>query len=212
MNKASNISDAEIISETPIDAAADSDLHAAMGAPTEQKAPTLNSASSNWNFSDEPIEEEAAQTETTEQKPEPDTKEKPNAKTGDHKYRLSAETATLMYDQALQIGCNLRINQKFNKKFTKDEKNRILEQDLEDRKLDELDEADKLLKRKWDRYSKKKTNKINAIPLNEQETKNVTDAFYQYFKVKQIELPPEWVLAFAIGGTTIDRIIETEAD
>ena len=99
---------------------------------------------------------------------------------------------------------------KFNKKFSSEEKEKIL--DIEDKEAALLDDKEKALKRKWDRLLKKYEKKKEQIPLNEQERKDLESAFYNYFDYKQKELSPEWFIGMAIvnsiGSRTIDLITD----
>lgn len=190
------------------------DLHSALEEATETKPPIDNATGAGWDFTKVTTDEK----ETIDDK-KPDTEErkgeeksKPGERVPDTRKKLSAETATLMWDQFLQLVGNARVNSVFKKKLTPEEKERILTEDLEDKKLDEVEESDKVLKRKFDRLLKKRDAKIKNIPLNPTEWENHVKAFYNYFKVKDIELPPEWALAFTLGGTLVDRVIEVEAD
>ena len=135
------------------------------------------------------------------------------AKITDAVKRASAETATLMYDQLLTVVCNIRINAKFKKRFSDEERARVIDKDLEFTEIEKLEnQKDKDLAAKWHRLLKVRDKKIKEIPLSEQETKRHEDAFYNYFKIKDIALPPEWLLFGNLIFTTIDRVIETELD
>lgn len=205
----------------PANEQAQQTIHEALSAPTETKAPQQQNASTLWDW-DKAEETPPPPPNTNHTAPPPNTPPgepkteaeapKGSEKVSDTLKKQSAETATLMWDQFLQLAGNARVNSKFKKKFTKEESQKIIEHDLEDTKYNDVEEEDKVLKTKFDRLLKKRDRVILNIPLNEKEYKNHVAAFYNYFKVKDIEMPPEWALGFTLGATFIDRSIDIEFD
>jgi hypothetical protein len=118
-----------------------------------------------------------------------------------------------MYGQALEVCFTIAANSKLNKKFTAEEKKVIIDKDLEfteEEKL--LDEAEKTLAKKWKYYNKKRKHTLAEIPLKEEEEKRLTNAFYNVFKVKNITMPPEYLLLANLLFTTTDRIVDAVID
>lgn len=208
------------------------DLHTRLAQVTEVKAPS-STAAPTWFAEDKDFETtsptgtvtnasnvSSSDSDSNRNENQPGNQNNPEqkptataAKLPDAVVRASAETATLMYDQALTVGCTIAINSKFNKKFTDDEKKQILDKNLEDTPEEALlNEADKQLAAKWKRLNKKKARSLNEIPLSDAEEKRITEAFYNYFKIKNITMPPEYLLLFNLVFTTADRIVETIVD
>lgn len=190
------------------------DLHAALSEATETKAPQADKASDAWDFSKvDSATETVAEPGTEEPAKKEEAKEpKASAKVSEEVRKASAETATMMFDQLLQLTGNFAVNNKFKKKLTADEQKRVLEKDLEDCELDALEEEDRILKKKFDRLIKNRDKKIKNIPLDADETKRCETSFNQYLKEKNIEVPSEYLLAFTLITILADRTIEVYAD
>jgi hypothetical protein len=196
------------------------DLHAALSEATEQKAPTGDNNTGAWDFNKvepettptEPPIQSTSPTDSTPEKPNPAAEPKGPGKVSDDVKRASAETATLMFDEFLQLTGNFAVNTKFKKKITPEEQKRILEKDLEDADFDLLEEADRILKKKFERLLKNRDRKLKGIALDDPEKKRCFTSFYNYFKIKDIAMPPEWLLSFTLGSIVIDRTIDVMAD
>lgn len=179
------------------------------------KGATASDTKQNQDQKETVEETEDPQTEETKNNSESETKnpKKPlSASELSDVQKASADTATLMFDQILQVVSTPLVNYKFKKKFTDEQRREILQKDLIDKALDQLEEQDKILKRKWEREVERRDYKIKNIPLNEKEEKNVNTAFLNYFKVTGKTMPPEWLLAFALTSITADRAIEVFVD
>lgn len=202
-------------------------LHEKLAQATEYKEPTGTTESwfaSENEINDIPsptgtpntnttiLKEPTEQTSTTQTQSQ--TKEAASGtKVPDAVKRASAETATLMWDQLLSVLGAWRVNSNFKKKFSEAEQTIILEKNLEDVPEENLtDPVEKTLHSKFHRLLKKRDQKMKNIPLSEDEKSRHEDAFYQVFKIKDIALPPEYLLYANLGFTLIDRIIETEVD
>lgn len=205
-------------------------LHSRLSMATEQKAPSTNTGPT-WFADDDDVKELTPPTGNvssmdpdsnrgenengpTAQQPAP-TPQPTNttSKITDAALRASAETATLMYGQVLEVGCTIAINAKFNKRFSEEDKKTIIDKNLEDTPEEAiLNEAEKQLAAKWKRLTKNRKRTLDKIPLQPDEEKRLTDGFYNYFKIKNISMPPEYVLFFNLFTTATDRIIETIID
>lgn len=199
-----------------------SDLHAALAQSTESKAPGT-SAGPAWTF-DETEGEFQAQTAETQNnqsgsnasdnflkgddRPASERLAKPRVP--DEVKRASAETATAALDSLLGMVCVPLIDRKIRKRFTEEEMDKGAA--LEDRKDEELSDEDLRIKNKWNRLMKLRDHKIKNVDLSAKETKNCETAFYNYFKIKDIAMPPEWLLYISLGSIVIDRVIEAVTD
>lgn len=201
-------------------------IHEQFAEATEHKEPGTESFV--WNF-DEDLKESDFQSQnksntdwfnesenSTENNFEQSTKSEqtqtPKHQSTEATKKMSAETAAFLFDEALQLIGIPITNYRFKKKFSDEERERILENDIEDKLLEDLEDYDRVLKRKWNRLLKQRDNKIKAIPLNPDEKDKVEKAFYQYFKVKNIDMPPEWLLGFMLGRIIVDRTLEVALD
>jgi hypothetical protein len=103
------------------------------------------------------------------------------------------------------------INYKFKKKFS-DEEIEKLDAGVEDKNKDELDGEDLALRNKWDRLMRKRDKKIQGIPFDEGEEKDLHTACFNYMDIKEKELPPEYFLALTaatiIGKRAIDAFFD----
>lgn len=181
------------------------DIHNTLATPTEVKTPGSSQAFT-WNFDDSP---EA--TESVENASIPASSDGKKV-ISEEERRNSAETTVIMADQLVQLIANMRINAKFKNKFTEQERTTIMEKDLEFADPNKLEEADRLLKTKWDTYLRRRDRKMEKIPLDKNEMRRYVDAVYQYYKVKNMTMPPEYLLLFNVAQHLIDRAIETEFD
>jgi len=189
-------------------------LHDKLRQQTETKAPSANAQSLSWmpegdegiNTATETIEE----TKTTEPTTAPASKKE---MVPDSVKRASAETATLMYDQLLTVFGSFRVNTKFKKRFSIEEMMQVNDLDLEHTPIENLtSDVDKQIHIKFNSLLKKRDKKIAKLPLDDYETKRITDSFYHVFKLKDIAMPPEYLLYANLAFTFIDRAIETEID
>lgn len=162
-------------------------------------------------------DDEAIETnKATEAKPanvdNKDTQEnKPTAPITEKAKRSSASVAVGMLDMTFQTILTPIHGWKFKRKFKADEVKK-LDDYVADSTLDDLDESDKKLKRKWDRLLKNYEKKKDAIPLADKEKQDLENAFYQYFSFKEKTLPPEWFVGMAVinslGKRAIDLIVD----
>lgn len=199
-----HLEEAQTVNQEP------SNLHDALAQATEYKNPSQEKSA--WDFSNlDESQDNQEENENIENKGPEKPKNAPQ-KVSDEVKRDSARTATVLFSQLIEVTGTFAINQKFKKKLSPEEKQRIIESDLEDKLLDEIDEADRILKKKFDRLLKQRDKKIKAIPLSNEEEKRCENSFYEYFKIKDISMPPEWMLGFTLGTILIDRTIEVVAD
>lgn len=200
-----------------------SDIFAALNQPTEHKAPG-STATLGWNFDDD----ESNGPQSGGPSPEPATgsgkadneflrsDERPAAerlkapRVPDEVKRASAQTATAAVDSLLTMACVPLIERKMRKRLTEEELDKG--PDLEDRKDEELQDEELRIKKKWMRTMKLREHKLREIPLNSKEEKNLETAFYNYFKIKDIAMPPEWLLYISLSSILIDRVIEVVTD
>lgn len=184
-------------------------IHDVLEEQTEIKAPSQEQPKI-WDFTDAEVVEEAEEEKTTQPDTE-DKKQKPG-KITDKAKQASARTAVGMLN-LLQKGIFTPIiSYKYKKKFTDEEITRLDEGQLIDKKKDELQPEDLALRNKWDRLMKKCERKLEEIPLDETEKKDLEEAFFAYFDYKEKTLPPEWFVAFAcinaIGKRAVDVFTE----
>lgn len=171
---------------------------------------------SPWKFDAEDdlplpnVNPEGEEPSSTTDKPQPDQAARP--KISEEIKKTSAETSTMLFDSVLKIAGGIIVSAKFKKRFNSEEMKTILEKDLEDKSLDEVDAQDLLLKKKFDRLLKQRDRKNNAIALDDDEHATVYDAFYQYYKVKDISMPPEALLYFTLGSILASRTLEIAFD
>lgn len=193
-------------------------LHAALAEQTEQKTPGTSTGPA-WNFEqDEQIAAEAEESAATDggkddflrtdNRPAGERINKPRVP--DEVKRASAETATAALDSLLSMTCVPLIDRKIRKRLTEEEMD--LGFNLEDKKDDELNDEELRIKNKFTRLMKLRQHKIDNVELSTKEIKNVETAFYNYFKIKDIAMPPEWLLYISLGSIVIDRVIEVVTD
>ncbi len=184
--------------------------------PTEYKEPGKASGPA-WDFNNTEAETDAPQEEKkAEGEPAAQGERKTN-KIPDEVKKASAETATLMFDELLQMMCKPVLYHKHKKKFTEEEREAISEHDLQDKDLAQItDEKQQILKKKWDRHYKKLEQKLLNIPLSKKpsndEYNRVYVSFYNYFKATDTALSPGWLMAFTFSSLAIDRGIEVFTD
>jgi hypothetical protein len=200
--KTDNIPDAEI------------DLENELSQPTETKTPS-NEGTKSWSF-DEDIEETPAvkdppKTETTNSAAEqaktsgPEQK-KAESKITDKAKHASARTAVNMINLFQKGLFPPILNYKFQKKFTDEEKTKILDVQNKDKK--DLEGEDLALRNKFDRLMKAHNKKIDAVPFTEVEEQDMETAFFTYFDYKEKTLPPEWFIGMTIANTLGKRFID----
>lgn len=195
------------------------DLHAALAEQTETKAPGT-STGPGWTFDEadeQTFEQPAAPganatgSENFMQNDGRSTKEKlAQPRVPDEVKRASAQTATAALDSLLSMTCVPLIDRKIRKRLTEEEMDKGAS--LEDRKDEELNDEELRIKNKFTRLMKLRDHKIKNIDLSSKETTNIETAFYNYFKIKDIAMPPEWLLYLALGSVIIDRGIEVITD
>ena len=193
-------------------------LHEQLAQAVEHKSAD-NVLQSPWKFNDEddaPIpgmDSDGSNDHPEGEKPKtsaPPSQSSP--KISDEIKKASAETSTMLFDSILKITGGIVVNNKFKKRFSSDEMRTILEKDLEDKDIEDVDSQDLVLKKKFDRLLKQRDKKNKAIPLDDDEYKNVMDAFYQYYKVKDMSMPPEALLYFTLGSVLASRTLEITLD
>lgn len=188
-------------------------LHDLLNQATETKEPSKTVSSHTWNIEDaEVIENTPAQqtnTETEEIKPVDNLAEK---KVTDKAKRASARTAVNMLDLLQKSLFTPVLSIKYKKKFTHEEITKLEDKNLVDAKKDDLHDEDLLLRNKWDRLMKRCAKKIDEIPLTDEEKKDMEEAFYAYFDLKETTLSPTWFIGInvvnAMGKRAIDVFTE----
>lgn len=205
--------EAEIISETQN--ATEPSIHEALSLATENKPPSAALTQNSWYASEEPetplpgAETPPPQKETIA----PEQGEDGKVKVPDKIKKQSAETATMMWDQLLTAFCTWRARKKYEKKFSVDEMNLVVDKNMEDApETNFIEEKEIITYKKFHRLTKKLQRTMSKIPLTEDETRRHEDAFYHVFKIKDISMPPEWILYANLGFTLIDRLTEVEFD
>jgi hypothetical protein len=219
------IQDADIISETKNDNG-DSDLLSALDRETVHKEPgvstsTKTETTSYWNSTPDDFDTpaktvESKETKETEKESKTESKEVNTGNPGDKKItdraKLgSARTAVGMVELTQGMLLKPWINHKFKKKFSPEDITRLSDK-VAEADLDELDKADQKLRKKWDKLMTKRDKLMNAVPLKPDETKDLTEAFYNYFDITGKNMPPEWYLAFALINVTGNRVIDIAFD
>lgn len=201
----------EITKEEEIDP-----LLARLNIATQHKAPA-EKKEAEWNF-DLDIEEMKAEAEKKEPPPEekdPGTKAelKPDpkpVKITEGAKRSSARTAVSMLDLTQKGLFTPLIIRKYKKKFTPEEQERVLQNETKKKK--DLTEEDQLLGSKFEKLMAKMNKKLDAVPLDETEKKDLEEAFYSYFDFKEKTLPPEWFVGLAITNSIGKRAIDLFTD
>lgn len=211
-----DIEDAQIIEEGNGDAPA-GNLHDMLSQPTEHKSESKLSTS-DWDFEQDSDSQTQAQTQSDpgqQQAAEPgqpgeDSEAKNGKKITDKAKHASARIAVGMLDLFQRSVFTPIHNHKFKKKFTEDEVERL--DHVADAEKSSLDEKDIRIRNKWDRLSKKLEKKIKAIPFEEQERKDLEEAFFTYFDFKEKTLPPEWFVGMAVLNAMGKRAIDAFTD
>lgn len=187
---------------------------------TETKQPGKETQSKAWDFQDEKISEEPVKAASNSDFEQPKTEEKSTVAPGPHgppvekitdkAKRSSARTAVGMLDLFQRGLFTPIINNKYKKKFTGDEISKLeLIIDVEKKGLEN---EDLKLRNKWDRLMKKRDKKIDSIPFEETEKKDIEEAFYTYFDFKEKTLPPEWFVGMAVLNSFGKRAIDAFTD
>ena len=206
-----------------------SDLLKRLSSATETKTPgtqqTKKTTNSFWDASDDDFEntetektaEDKGKTEETEKgkTTEPKTENKGEQKITEKVKMGSAKTAVGMIDLTLKGLITPIHNYKFKKKVEKnfnEAQIALIDDKLQDAEEKELDAKELRLKKRFDSIMKKYEKKMAAVPMNEVEKKDMTDAFYNYFDFTQTALSPNWYLAMAITDTVGKRAIDALAD
>ncbi len=73
-------------------------------------------------------------------------------------------------------------------------------------------QRDQLLGAKFEKLMAKMNRKLDAVPLEETEKKDLEEAFYSYFDFKEKTLPPEWFVGLAITNSIGKRAIDLFTD
>jgi len=184
-----------------------------LAAETEHKEPSTFTNKS-WNFEEVDEDPEAA----SENADEPGKKDKHDQiannlkkpKVSDEEKRISAETATAALESFLEMLCVPLINRKFNKKLTIEEMDKG--EANEYKAIETLTPGDQAIQQKFNAIMKKRDAKIKNIAFDTKETNRTEKIFYNYFKIKDIAMPPEWLLYVGLGNTIADRVIEVVTD
>ncbi len=210
-----------------------SDLLTRLSAVTERKEPGTQKAkdktsTSYWESSDDDFEsvevpeknsleinKESAPAKKSETIPGKKEEPKTEGKISERVKLGSAKTAVGMIDLTCKGLLTPILTYKTKKKLEKtfDEKQtKLIEEKLMDAELNELDAAEKRIKKRFDSIMAKYQKKVDAIPMSEPEKKDMTDAFYNYFDYTQTSLSPGWYLGMAITDTVGKRMIDVLTD
>jgi hypothetical protein len=204
----------------PTEKSAATSVHEILAQQTEYKDQSNATVNSGWDFEEKESEEATDQPGANSYQQQATTEPAGNnaspagapGKITEDVRKASAETSKLLFDTAITMIGSLALKQKFKKRFSDEEQRVVIEQDLADRKVEEVEEEFLTIKRKFDRLTKKLDKKLTAIPLDPTEEKTVYDAFYNYYKVKNIVMPPEALLFFSLGSILVDRTLEVTLD
>lgn len=197
---------------TTVSTKEDFNLAAELAQATEQKkpAPAQSETKKSTSFWGDESDFEAPKKEDKINPAQPiDNANKASEQLTDKAIRQSASVAVGMIDFTQQSLFLTIVKKKFDGKFNKEEKEKIL--DIED-KTGSFTEEEEALKKKWDRLCKKKEKLAASIPFTNDEEKKLEEAFFKYFQYKQIELPPSAHMWFAVANTLGQRAIDIVFD
>lgn len=122
----------------------------------------------------------------------------------------SAQASTAMFNMLLTGGFTFFQNQKFNNKFSSEQKNTL--ESVQDKEDSSLTPAELALKRKYLKAEEIHNKKLDRIPLSDKQKKDLEEALSLYFKIKNISMPPEWLLIFTVGQILGSRGIDLAVD
>lgn len=188
-----------------------SEFHSLLEQETEAKAPTEN-VTKMWSFDDEATiisETKTGETKTegsifsSEPKKPEQPKEVLTDKRKEEIRTASAETAVASLDAMIELVGSFIVNRKFKKQFSKEDFKKG--KDIFDRDPDMLDDADKELQKKFKRELEIRADKLKQLPFEESDTQRLNAIFYNYFKITNKELSPEFLLYTGIGSILIDK-------
>lgn len=204
-----DITEAVIITED-----SDDELMQRLKAATQHKDP-VEKKEPEWNFDIDVtapiVEEKPAETKASETTEAPAAKETVKTKkiTEDAK-RGSARVAIGMLELTQKGIFTPLLTRKYRKKFTAEEQERIIQN--ESKKKKDLTEDDLALSAKFDKLMSRMNRKIDAIPFDDREKKDLEEALYLYFDTKEKTLPPEWFVAMAVTNAIGKRAIDVFTD
>ncbi len=193
-------------------------LHDQLSRVTEKKPAAEIDKAFDWNFEDLPAAGADENDTTVPEQRNSGTKATGTAEhgTAEQKPRkspevtkASAKTATLLFNEGMRMVCTPIVNHKFNKKFTVEDKELILEKNLEDASPEALaDEKEKALAKRFQFALKKRDKMRDKIPLNTDESQTVYTAFHNYFEITGKQIGPEALLIFSLTGIVVNRGID----
>ncbi len=176
----------------------------------ETKTNSLVKTDSSWeadDFTPELLPKKQTETTTTVDAPED---KKAGKQITDKVVESSARTAIGMLDITQRTVLTLVVERKFQKQFTKDEQERIIEKTNAD--VATLTDADKQLIERYNKLDAKKDRTLKKIPFQPQEETDLAEVFGRYFKEKQIELPVGAHMAFAVINVIGQRVLDVVFD
>lgn len=188
-----------------------SEFHSLLEQDTETKAPT-ETVTKMWSFDDEAtiVSETNSAGQTTSNNnsaSDPKKPEQPKEVLTDKRKEeirvASAETAVASLDAMIELVGGFIVNRKFKKQFTKEELKKG--RDIFDRDPDMLDDGDKELQKKFKRELDVRAEKLKQLPFETTDTERLNAIFYNYFKITNKELSPEFLLYTGIGSILIDK-------
>jgi hypothetical protein len=190
----------------------ENDLRARLLAATKTKDAAQQNAGAKSFYDNDDFAEEKKTNNTAAPKAENKTEVQtgPVTKISQGMKEASANSIIGIVDITSQLFIPIH-NKKFQKKFNEEEIKKL--DTLTDKEEDDIDDKDDLaLKKKFERLIKRHNKKIDQIPLNESEKKDMKTQLMAYMDYKEKALPPEIGLVFCFMNILGKRIIDVSTD
>lgn len=193
-------------------------LEAAFAQETEQKSPTTPTteptiASANQAFWGDQSNPDDFEAKVTPISPDinkvatPIEPEKP--KITAEAARNSAKVAVGMLDITQSGLFSVMLKRKFRKKYSQKELDWL---ENNPGKTESDDETERKIIEKHQKLELRLTKKMDAIPFKKDEEEQLVGSIAMYFKEKQIELPPSYLLVFAVVDVIGTRAISVMSE